>query len=169
MSDIEKGMGDIAQTLSELLAKSAGGLAENETPRVGVIKAGNVELFLDICREVGIANTEGFTEEQCRLVLKTIEDKEEDNLISAKQAHDLRTLTLGQKAMMGSPAPSDPKHPAPTQKVVLSLAEAKLAKELGYELCLCTFPPSVMLWRQPEKAHVCPACGREVSRKKKQR
>ena len=44
---------------------------------------------------------------------------------------------------------------------VLGLTEAKLAKQLGYELCLCTFPPSVMLWRETEKASVCPSCGRQ--------
>ena len=50
-------------------------------------------------------------------------------------------------------------------QTVLSLTEAKLAKKLGYELCLCTFPPSVMLWRETEKASVCPSCGRQSKTK----
>ena len=52
---------------------------------------------------------------------------------------------------------------------VLSLTEAKLAKQLGYELCLCTFPPSVMLWRETEKANVCPSCGRQSKTKHSKR
>ena len=39
-------------------------------------------------------------------------------------------------------------------------ADAKLAKELGLRLCDCEFPPNVMLWRETEKAHVCPHCQR---------
>ncbi len=39
-------------------------------------------------------------------------------------------------------------------------ADAKLAKELGLRLCECEFPPNVMLWREAEKAHVCPHCQR---------
>jgi hypothetical protein len=40
--------------------------------------------------------------------------------------------------------------------------EGKLAKELGYKLCRCTFPPQIMLWKEAQKAHVCPnpECGR---------
>jgi len=52
---------------------------------------------------------------------------------------------------------------------VLGLTEAKLAKQLGYELCLCTFPPSVMLWRETEKASVCPSCGRQSKTKQSKR
>jgi len=54
-------------------------------------------------------------------------------------------------------------------QTVLSLTEAKLAKKLGYELCLCTFPPSVMLWRETEKASVCPSCGRQSKTKQSKR
>ncbi|MGD1038739.1 MAG: hypothetical protein ABR878_16540 [Roseiarcus sp.] len=43
-------------------------------------------------------------------------------------------------------------------------ADAKLAKELGLRLCDCEFPPNVMLWREAEKAHVCPHCGRRRDR-----
>lgn len=54
-------------------------------------------------------------------------------------------------------------------QTALSLTEAKLAKKLGYELCLCTFPPSVMLWREAEKANVCPSCGRQSKTKHSKR
>ena len=43
-------------------------------------------------------------------------------------------------------------------------ADARLAKELGLRLCDCEFPPNVMLWREAEKAHVCPHCGRRRDR-----
>lgn len=44
----------------------------------------------------------------------------------------------------------------------LKRSDAKLAKELGMNLCDCTFPPQIMLWKEAEKSHVCPnlACGR---------
>jgi hypothetical protein len=46
---------------------------------------------------------------------------------------------------------------------MLKRSDAKLAYELGLKLCDCTFPPNVMLWKESEKAHVCPdsACGRK--------
>lgn len=44
----------------------------------------------------------------------------------------------------------------------LKRSDAALAKELHYRLCQCTFPPQIMLWKETEKAHVCPnpQCGR---------
>lgn len=47
----------------------------------------------------------------------------------------------------------------------LKKADVKLAKELGYNLCQCEFPPNVMLWKEAEQAHVCPACGHRVARR----
>src|SRR4051794_19375435 len=46
----------------------------------------------------------------------------------------------------------------------LGEANAKMAKELGYEICHCTHPPQIMLWREREKATVCPNpdCGRRI-------
>jgi hypothetical protein len=38
----------------------------------------------------------------------------------------------------------------------LKRSDAKLAKELGYKLCKCTFPPQIMLWSERRKAFVCP-------------
>jgi hypothetical protein len=44
----------------------------------------------------------------------------------------------------------------------LKRSDGKLAKKLGYKLCRCTFPPQIMLWKEAQKAHVCPnpECGR---------
>jgi hypothetical protein len=38
-------------------------------------------------------------------------------------------------------------------------SQAELAKELGYRLCRCEFPPNVMLWNKDTRINVCPACG----------
>jgi hypothetical protein len=38
---------------------------------------------------------------------------------------------------------------------IMRRSDAKLAKELGYNLCQCRFPPEIMLWRQQEDAWVC--------------
>jgi hypothetical protein len=48
----------------------------------------------------------------------------------------------------------------------LKTSEAAAAKSLGHELCQCTFPPKIMLWKEAEGAHVCPnpTCGRRVSK-----
>jgi hypothetical protein len=42
----------------------------------------------------------------------------------------------------------------------LELSSAKLAQELGYPLCRCTFPPKPMLWDRSRNAFVCrePGC-----------
>jgi len=50
----------------------------------------------------------------------------------------------------------------------LKKSDAKLAKELGYKLCECTFPPQIMLWKEQLRAHVCPnqECGRRIDRRK---
>jgi hypothetical protein len=44
---------------------------------------------------------------------------------------------------------------------ILERGDAKLAKELGFVLCKCTFPPQIMLWNEQEKADICPrvVCG----------
>lgn len=38
-------------------------------------------------------------------------------------------------------------------------SDAKLAKELGFRLCRCTFPPTPMLWNKNERASFCQICG----------
>lgn len=44
----------------------------------------------------------------------------------------------------------------------LGRGNAELAKALGFPLCQCTFPPQIMLWKEKQKAHICPnaECGR---------
>lgn len=42
---------------------------------------------------------------------------------------------------------------------ILKLADAKVAQELGYSLCKCTFPPQIMIENQEGKS-VCPSCGK---------
>ena len=34
-------------------------------------------------------------------------------------------------------------------------SDAALAQKLGYNLCQCQFPPSLMLWREKQSAYVC--------------
>lgn len=48
----------------------------------------------------------------------------------------------------------------------LRKSDAKAAKDLGYQLCTCTFPPQIMLWKEAESAHVCPNvnCGRKIKK-----
>ncbi len=48
----------------------------------------------------------------------------------------------------------------------LKASEGAVAKALGYKICQCTFPPQIMLWKEAERAHVCPnsTCGRKVSK-----
>lgn len=48
----------------------------------------------------------------------------------------------------------------------LKRADAKLAKELGYTLCECTFPPQIMLWQEKRQLFVCQnaECGRTLPR-----
>jgi hypothetical protein len=47
-------------------------------------------------------------------------------------------------------------------ELALELSNAKLAKELGFRLCQCRFPPLPMLWDNRRRAFVCQnlACGR---------
>jgi len=43
-------------------------------------------------------------------------------------------------------------------------SNAEAAKSLGYELCRCTFPPQIMLWKQEKRTNVCSLCGNESPR-----
>ena len=45
----------------------------------------------------------------------------------------------------------------------LELASAKLARDLGYPLCRCAFPPKPMPWDKECAAFVCGDCGRSVA------
>ena len=48
---------------------------------------------------------------------------------------------------------------------LLTRSDAKLAKDLGYHLCECTFPPQPMLWREAAKEYRCqrPECGHAIA------
>jgi hypothetical protein len=48
---------------------------------------------------------------------------------------------------------------------ILKRGDAKLAKELGFKLCQCEYPPRPMLWREEQNAWVCqnPACNRRLT------
>ena len=46
-----------------------------------------------------------------------------------------------------------------------AIAEAATAKELGYELCKCTFPPQIMLFIKELNVSRCPKCHHTTSKK----
>ena len=50
----------------------------------------------------------------------------------------------------------------------LAASNAKLAHDLGYKMCQCTFPPQIMLWENASESHACPnpKCGRRIVRAK---
>ena len=178
----ERGMSDIAQGLRALAEKTA----KNETPSSGDSneRGLNADRTLeDICKEVG-ATTQStemgtafiLTDDHMHLIIDAIKEKQQNGLISAERSQSLIGF-MEAGLMRGGPLPlyvreepnkrTDAKQNA--SQTVLSLTEAKLAKKLGYELCLCTFPPSVMLWRETEKASVCPSCGRQSKTKQSKR
>ena len=41
----------------------------------------------------------------------------------------------------------------------LKRSDAALAKNLGYQLCRCKFPPEIMLWDKEKESDICPICG----------
>jgi hypothetical protein len=49
-------------------------------------------------------------------------------------------------------------------EAALARSNALLAKGFGYKLCQCKLPPTVMLWRERDKAFVCSntECGRRI-------
>src|SRR6516165_7185268 len=171
----ERGMSDIAQGLRALAEKRSGDSNER-----GLNADRTLE---DICKEVG-ATTQStemgtafiLTDDYMHLIIDAIKEKQQNGLISAERSQSLIGF-MEAGLMRGGPLPlyvreepnkrTDAKQNA--SQTVLSLTEAKLAKKLGYELCLCTFPPSVMLWRETEKASVCPSCGRQSKTKQSKR
>lgn len=46
---------------------------------------------------------------------------------------------------------------------ILKRSDAKLAKDLGYHLCQCTFPPPIMLWEKDFDWWKCPGCGNTIT------
>jgi hypothetical protein len=49
-------------------------------------------------------------------------------------------------------------HQIEKAEAALKSNDAELAKNLGYRLCKCSFPPQIMLWHAEERANICPAC-----------
>ena len=47
----------------------------------------------------------------------------------------------------------------------LAIAEANAAKELNYDLCKCTFPPQIMLYKKDRGVSECPGCGHNINKK----
>ncbi len=47
----------------------------------------------------------------------------------------------------------------------LKVVEPNLAKELGYQLCYCTYPPQIMLYNHAIGANICSVCGNENTTK----
>ncbi len=41
----------------------------------------------------------------------------------------------------------------------LQESKAEFAKNLGYHLCRCTYPPNIMLWNKDRRTNVCQVCG----------
>ena len=174
----ERGMSDIAQGLRALAEKTA----KNETPSSGDSNERGLSAdrtLEDICKEVG-ATTQStemgtafiLTDDHMHLIIDAIKEKQQNGLISAERSQSLIGF-MEAGLMRGGPLPlyvrEEPNKRTDASQTVLSLTEAKLAKKLGYELCLCTFPPSVMLWRETEKANVCPTCGRQSKTKQSKR
>ena len=44
------------------------------------------------------------------------------------------------------------------------LKDHEIAKSLGYDLCDCTEPPQIMLFKRILNANVCPACESAVAK-----
>jgi hypothetical protein len=42
---------------------------------------------------------------------------------------------------------------------MLAMARSKSAKELGFRLHDCKYPPALFLWDQRQDAHICEGCG----------
>jgi hypothetical protein len=173
----ERGMSDIAQGLRALAEKTA----KNETPRSGDSSERGMSAdrtLEDICKEIG-ATTQStemgtafiLTDDHMHLIIDAIKERQQSGLISAERSQSLIGF-MEAGLMRGGPLPlyvREPNKRTDASQTVLSLTEAKLAKKLGYELCLCTFPPSVMLWRETKKASVCPSCGRQSKTKQSKR
>ena len=46
----------------------------------------------------------------------------------------------------------------------LKVAEAKLAQSMGFELCQCSWPPNIMLFKHQHDEYRCSACGNAITR-----
>jgi hypothetical protein len=86
-----------------------------------------------------------------------------DYVRASKDVMDLLKVAVGFLPKGAQRAEAEQKIAAAQE--MLARSDAKLAKELGFHLCRCTYPPQPMLWREAEKAHVCQnaACQHKIS------
>src|SRR5207237_9425043 len=50
---------------------------------------------------------------------------------------------------------SEAEHKLHAAEEALKRSDAALAQKLGYQLCQCTFPPQIMLWKETQKHAAC--------------
>jgi len=48
---------------------------------------------------------------------------------------------------------------------ILRKSDAKLAKDLGFHLCQCRFPPTPMLWDKDKQLFTCPVDGNTLTQR----
>ena len=51
-----------------------------------------------------------------------------------------------------------------TAESSFKVAEAQLAQSMGFELCQCSWPPNIMLYRHELDEHHCSECGNAKTR-----
>jgi hypothetical protein len=87
-----------------------------------------------------------------------------DYVALSKEAIDL--LKAAWNVLPESDQRDDAQRKLEAAAALLVRSDARLAKDLGYRMCQCTFPPQIMLWVETENAWVCRnvACGSKVAR-----
>ena len=73
---------------------------------------------------------------------------------ASKAAVDL--LKSAYKALPAGEKRSEVENKVRIAEQILERSDSKLAKELGFTLCKCTWPPQIMLWNENERAEICP-------------
>jgi hypothetical protein len=77
--------------------------------------------------------------------------------------HELVRCVIGELKTAIAEVPAD--HRAAVEETLkraeelLAVARSKFAKELGFRIHDCKFPPPLMLWNESQRAHVCESCG----------
>jgi hypothetical protein len=69
---------------------------------------------------------------------------------ASKAAVDL--LKSAYKALPAGEKRSEVENKVRIAEQILERSDSKLAKELGFNLCKCTWPPQIMLWNESERA-----------------
>lgn len=86
---------------------------------------------------------------------------------SFKTAFELGSQALSMLKSVKDMLPNSPQKEVAAQKIseaekAFKIAEAKVAQELGYPLCKCTWPPQIMLATQKNFRFKCPKCNYEI-------